>query len=125
VRFGVLDYSEKLDEMAELRKGWDGYDADAPEEDAIDMARFYLMTYVPGRKFLARLKPSVQGGVGATFRNPDFPNRRVYMEFFNEGDGAAMFISDGNISTVQFEDSYDSRKAFYVSVHKFLNGDSI
>lgn len=78
----------KLDAMAELRPGWNGYNAPAPNEAALRGARSFLSTLQQHRLPPHRVAPSVMGGVGVTLRHEA---RKVYVEFYNDGTAHALF----------------------------------
>jgi hypothetical protein len=72
----------KLRSLRRLREGWDGYNAPAPGQHAINAAESYLATLELLRWEPTRLEASVMGGVGITHR---FGTRKVYIEFYNDG----------------------------------------
>jgi hypothetical protein len=71
-----------LDTCRNLVKGWDGYDADPPSDEAIAGASKYLdlldLAGIPPD----RVASSVMGGVGVTHK---LDVGRVYVEFLNDG----------------------------------------
>lgn len=84
----------KLDSFYKLERGWDGYHAESPNEEAISQTKTYLdwiELYPPDNPELfrnLRVAPSVIGGVGVTFKNGQ---NRVYVEFFNDGNIYSLF----------------------------------
>jgi hypothetical protein len=83
-------WQEKLEQLSSLSQGWNGYDAPPPSNGAINTAKGFLTHLLGGDKGPSRLAPSAVGGVGITHKNN---NRRVYVEFFNDG-GACVLFSD-------------------------------
>lgn len=70
------------DEMRELKKDWDSYGGDPPNEHAIMRAKEFVETIVGEtgpEGFGFQVAPSVEGGVGVTVGN-------FYFEFCNEAD---------------------------------------
>ena len=85
-------WKDKFRMMSQLREGWNGYKSPPPNATARALAENFVETLLRERMEPSKLAPSVLGGVGLTRRNRD---RRVYVEFFNNGQIYAMF-SDGN-----------------------------
>ncbi len=81
----------KIASMTQLKEGWNGYHAPPPSPKAIGMAENFLAQLLGMDIEPSRLAPSAGGGVGITRRKND---RRVYVEFFNNGRIYALF-SDG------------------------------
>lgn len=81
-------YYDKLDSFKSLTKGWNGYAAPAPSHAAIKTARILIRTLRESDRTPSRLKPSVVGGVGFTFRRGE---RKVYVEVYNNGTVYALF----------------------------------
>ena len=78
----------------ELRKGWDGYDADPPNTWAIETAEDFASRL--GR-LKPRVRPSAIGGVGVTVwqvveGQPG--DRKCYAEFSNRGTGVLLYSDD-------------------------------
>ncbi|HEY2910958.1 MAG TPA: hypothetical protein VGI99_11970 [Gemmataceae bacterium] len=90
------EWGKKLDTMRALRRGWNGYDAEPPSALAIATATGYLDQLASEQFAPARVAPSVVGGVGVTCRNGD---RRVYVEFYNDGRVHALFAHGEDAET--------------------------
>ncbi len=86
-------FFSKLFAYRRLPHGWDGYLAPPPSDRAIVTASAFLVTATKKGIVPTRLKPSVEGGIGATFKSSD-RTRKVFVEFFNNGEVFALF-SDG------------------------------
>lgn len=84
-------WSVKLEQLRGLADDWNGYGTLAPSEAAIVTAKAFLSKVLGSGSEPSRLAPSVTGGVGITHKKL---RRRVYVEFFNDGDVCALF-SDG------------------------------
>jgi hypothetical protein len=81
----------KLEHMRKLKAGWNGYSAQPPSHSAIVTAKSFLYALLDERSEPSRVAPSAEGGVGVTHKGK---RRRVYVEFFNDGQVLALF-SDG------------------------------
>jgi hypothetical protein len=116
-----MDWQAKLDAMLELEPGWNGYDAPTPTHEAVETASYMIMATYQGKEFLNRVSPSVNGGVGITFKNPDAKEyRKVYLEIDQGGETAAMFVADGKINTIHVQDDFEGREKFYSQMTTFL-----
>ena len=89
----------KIASMTQLKAGWNGYHAPPPSAKAIGMAENFLDLLLGIDIKPSRLAPSAVGGVGITRRKND---RRVYVEFFNNGRIFALF-SDGVTDPISTE----------------------
>lgn len=123
----MIDWQAKLESLKGLKPGWDSYDAPPPTSEALEFAFYLLDREHPGREFLKRVSPCVQGGIGMMFRNPDYGRaRKVYLEIGQCGTAAAMFLSDEKIETFAVEDDFEWREKFYDRMSQFMiNGESI
>ena len=88
--FDFDKWQQKVDSLAALGEGWNGYDAPAPSELSRETAKRFL-SQLGQRGEPARVAPSAEGGVGVTHRAG---RRRVYVEFFNDGEVCALFSDD-------------------------------
>jgi hypothetical protein len=86
--FDTSKWGSKLDEMKRLQEGWNGYSAPVPSGAAIDTARSFLSILSSENYEPTKLAPSAVGGVGITRKEG---GRRVYVEFFNDGEVFALF----------------------------------
>lgn len=114
------EFSEKLDSFARLLTGWDGYTAPAPDRVAVNGARKFLevaqrINFAPDR-----VKPSVVGGIGITFRKV---SRKCYVEFYNNGTVYALF-SDGESEPLahQIRPLLSEYEAVLKDARDYLNG---
>ena len=57
-------YRKELGEMHLLEKGWDSYDADPPNENAIANTLRIIHTLEQNNISIRRINPSVIGGIG-------------------------------------------------------------
>lgn len=73
------DYLSKV--SRDLQKGWDGYDADPPNEKARFNATLFLALIEEADE--CKVRPSVIGGIGITYRIDDYSF--IYVEFQNDG----------------------------------------
>ena len=93
-RFEYVDmnsWTNKVDRFYRLKDGWDGYFAPVPSMLAIEAAKQFLHALEQFKSEPSRVAPSVEGGVGVTHKNG---RRRVYVEFFNNGEVYALFSDD-------------------------------
>jgi|SRR5271166_2897154 len=90
--FDFDKWQQKVDSLAALADGWNGYDAPAPSKLARETAKRFL-SQLGQRAEPARVAPSAEGGVGVTHRAGP---RRVYVEFFNDGEVCALFSDDAS-----------------------------
>lgn len=81
-----------------LVTGWDGYNAKRPTILAIRRMGEFLDVLENYELEPVRIKPSVAGGVGITFRNCC---RKCYVEICNDGTVCALF-SDGKTEPMVF-----------------------
>lgn len=81
-------WQQKLDRMSGLHSGWNGYEAPVPSSTAIATARGFLAHLLKEKYEPSRVAPSAEGGVGLAHKSG---NRRVYVEFFNDGAVYALF----------------------------------
>jgi hypothetical protein len=89
-------WNRNLDAMRQLQDGWNGYGAPAPSNAAIVIARSFLSNQRIARPF--RVAPSAAGGVGITHKRN---KRRVYVEFYNNGEVCALFSDDSSAPEVE------------------------
>src|SRR4051812_28873792 len=92
---------QKIEDMRKLEKGWNGYKADPPSTEAIQLAEKFTVLLPDYERF----NPSAMGGVAITYQN----GRRVaYLEFYNNGEHALMLEDGINVnvlSNLSFEDA--------------------
>ena len=86
-------YRKELGEMHLLEKGWDSYDADPPNENAIANTLRIIHTLEQNNISIRRLKPSVIGGIGIHVG-------AHYIECLNNGQIGVLFNKEAtNITT--------------------------
>jgi len=83
-------WNRNLEAMRQLQDGWNGYGAPAPSDAAILIARSFLSNERDVTQ-PSRVAPSSAGGVGVTHKRK---KRRVYVEFYNNGEVCALFSDD-------------------------------
>lgn len=87
----------QLDSFKGLVKGWNGYSANPPDLQAVELAAAFLLTLEGQHYPPAQIGPSVVGGVGITHRTGA---KKVYVEFSNKGTAHALFsdaVSDPKV----------------------------
>lgn len=109
----------KFVQLSKLKDGWNGYAAPAPSEKAIALARSFVDMLIKEKYEPKRLAPSAVGGVAVSQRSND---RKVYVEFFNDGTIYALF-SDGSSEPVSEEirPGYQAFKALVKRMRDYLN----
>ena len=112
-------WGAKFVQLTQLRDGWNGYDAPAPSAKAILTAQGFVETLLSQKYEPKRVAPSAVGGVGITQRNR---NKKVYVEFFNDGKVFALF-SDGNSEPVSKEiiPGHQAFKALIKEMQEYLD----
>lgn len=84
--------------VAQLQAGWNGYHAPAPSERALLWARDFVKVLLRENFPPTRLAPSVVGGVATTHRRGQ---KKVYVEFYNDGRALAVFSDDVSEPVIQ------------------------
>jgi hypothetical protein len=111
----------KIWSFARLAHGWNGSRAPAPTLLAIiHAARFvYALTEVGWQP--TRVTPSVVGGVGITRRVAD---RKVLVEFFNDGSASALFSDDATqqLQTHRVKPTPQGLRATLRKMQEYLDG---
>jgi hypothetical protein len=113
-------WQTKFSQLSQLQNGWNGYDAPAPSAKAILMAQGFVETLLKEKYEPKRVAPSAVGGVAVTQRKH---NRKIYVEFFNDGKIFALF-SDGSSEPLSKEilPSHQSFKALMKEMQEYLDG---
>ena len=112
----------KLARMGNLHRGWDGYDAEAPNEIAIRHAR-KVLRFLGEREGTAqvRIEPSAEGGV-TIILSPD-GSRYADIECFNDGEILALTSERGSDPTIwRVEAEPESLRVTTEKLAAFLNG---
>lgn len=115
----AVSWQMKFIQLSKLRDGWNGYNAPAPSPRAIQTAQSFVDTLLKQKYQPKRLAPSAVGGVAVTQRNLD---KKVYVEFFNDGTIFALF-SDGSSEPMSKEviPGYQSFKALVKEMREYLD----
>lgn len=110
---------EKLESYSTLTTGWDGYGARPPEKAAIVSAKLFLSQLAERDRVPDRIKPSVVGGIGITFK---LRQRKCYVEFYNNGTVYALF-ADGEAEpeTCQVPPTAHNYKILIKEIQGYLN----
>ena len=113
-------FDTKFARMKNLHQGWNGYSAPPPTNRAIVTARYFVELLVANGQEPLRVAPSVIGGVGVTRRVAD---RKVYVEFYNEGGVVALF-SDGvtEPSAKEVDPNYVGFTSLIQEMRDYLDG---
>lgn len=110
---------ENLETYSKLTTGWDGYSARPPEKTAIVSAKLFLSQLAESDRAPDRIKPSVVGGIGITFK---LGQRKCYVEFYNNGTVYALF-ADGQSEpeTCQVPPTAQNYKILIKAIQGYLN----
>lgn len=109
-------WAAKFRNMKELRDGWNSYSAPAPTPASIDNAyRFFVDANIPP----TRVAPSAVGGVGITYRHG---NRKVCVEFFNDGRANGLFADDAAQKMHTLPVEADQAGAFAQKIMEYIHG---
>jgi hypothetical protein len=101
-RVGWRLIERQLWKLRNLKKGWDGADAPAPNELAFDAAQWAIAYCEEQRIPITSIVPSIEGGIGITFRSG---NLRASIELSNEGSLVAL-THDGVDRPLVWEDTF-------------------
>jgi hypothetical protein len=112
----------RLDRMANLKAGWNGYAAPAPTPEAIAFARGFISNLLNAQEGPVHVDPSAIGGVGVTRRSG---NKLIYVEFYNDGKILALFSDEDDEEAdpliKQIVPGYQSYKDLSSEIRGFLN----
>jgi len=111
-------WNEKLRLMRQLHTGWNGYDAEPPSELALANAEQLLEAMEREQFPPTRVAPSVVGGVGITRRNGE---KRVYVEFYNDGRVHSLLAEKEEAATAAIEVSTRGFTDFIHRARGYLN----
>ena len=116
----LREWTSRLDQCGQLKVGWNGYDAAAPSAEAIAWAKSFLSSIMGDANTPSRIAPSTVGGIGITHKNRA---RRVYVEFFNDGDILALF-SDNETEPIskRVKPGYGAFRELNSDIRNYLNG---
>lgn len=112
-------WQTKFVQLSLLQEGWNGYDAPAPSPKAILTAQGFVETLLRENYEPKRVTASAVGGVAVTRRKG---NKKVYVEFFNDGTVYALF-SDGSSEPTSKEiiPGYQAFKALLKEMQEYLD----
>lgn len=98
-RSDVAAQLSKLDSFRRLRPGWDSYEADPPNETALENARQALLLFLGSESPLpVRVAPSAEGGVTLVFSWGG--SKYADIECFNDGEVLAITSEPGQEPTI-------------------------
>ena len=85
-RAEVATQLSRLDSFRSLQTGWDSYEAEPPNETALENARQVLLLFMESESSLpVRVAPSAEGGVALIFSKGD-SSKYADIECFNDGE---------------------------------------
>lgn len=115
---GPHDWTTNLDVMQTLQAGWNGYDAEPPSELALETARRFITVLESESLPPTRVAPSVVGGVGITRKVGE---RRVYVEFYNDGSVHSLFAEGEEAETVAVAPTPEGFRAIASRMRVYLD----
>jgi hypothetical protein len=112
----------RLSHIATLRRGWNGYTADPPNQTSVHLARsaidaLHSLNFRP-----SFVGPSAEGGVGITFSRG---NKRAVLEIYNDGEAISLMAIDGH--QPQASDVPPTEQGFtrtLAAIKAFIDNDS-
>jgi hypothetical protein len=110
---------EKLESFRTLKDGWNGYTAAAPNAKSIENAQLFLQVMQLEATEPTRVAPSAMGGTAITRRAG---NRKVFVEFYNDGRVYSLFSeksSEMNVVPVDAESI--AFRALVANMRDYLN----
>lgn len=113
------DLHERLSSFVDLKEGWNGYDAEVPDDVAVFWAQKILKTMLDENINLPTdVVPSAEGGAGIFFRKGE---KYADFECFNNGEIWAITSADGASPMVwQVENTDDSLKKALKNIVEFF-----
>lgn len=110
----------ELNAYRKLEQGWDGYQAPPPNLVAVINASELIDVLRAIEMYPNRVRPSVVGGIGITFRKND---KKAYIEFLNDGRVYVLF-SDGvtEPTTKRVQHGYVGYLSLIRDIREYLNG---
>jgi len=112
-------WSEKLEQMRQLKDGWNRHHAPAPSDLAISNAAMLLEVMAQEETMPTRLAPSAIGGVGVTRRRG---GRMAYTEFYNNGTAHALLTDEENDSTFSVQTNRKGLEELLAKIKAYLDG---
>jgi hypothetical protein len=89
-----------------FEKGWDGYDASAPNDESVTRTLEVLSRVRDSKLSPYSVLPSADGGVGISFRGN--ANKRAVLELLNDGTASYMLFGKGHpIESSEFNSNTD------------------
>jgi hypothetical protein len=110
----------KLEDLRQLKPGWNGYTAPVPSDTALRTASMFLDEMRTQGFEPTRLAPSAMGGVAITRRQGD---RKGFVEFYNDGTVYALFSDrSGQMGVVQVQVDCLSFRRLIGDLRDYLHG---
>lgn len=88
----------QLEELRELRRGWDSYDAEVPNTTAFRRAHEILTAAQQERLDVTRIVPSAEGGIGICFVAS---GRYAHIEASNDGELTLVMFSGNDPAEIR------------------------
>lgn len=97
---------DELARVAEIKNGWDAYNAPAPNSDAITFAELVLRKF---QRYLVKpdwITSSAEGGVAISFLSKS--DRRALIEFLNDGEKYVLLYDlQGETQTIELSEQLE------------------
>jgi len=101
-----MQLSESTHKAKAFEKGWDGYDAPAPNDVSVIRTLAVLSKVRDSKLSPYSVLPSADGGVGISFRGN--ANKRAVLELLNDGTSSYMLYGKGHpIESSEFNSNTD------------------
>ena len=110
----------KLTKAASWEKGWNGYNADPPNQVSVENARNFLLEMKELDCEPTRVTATAMGGIAICKRNG---SKKVIVEFYNRGNIHSLFAEDAILDTMEtrkVEMTKDGMREFILLMKDYL-----
>ena len=103
----------KIQSYLSLEKGWNGYDADPPNEHAVHIAKdiYYLSNIKPDRAV-----PTAMGGIALQWKS----GNGIFLEVYNDGGICYVLNYDKKLDDMDIRSDNDANKVCQI-INEYLN----
>jgi hypothetical protein len=106
-----MQLTESTRKAKAFEKGWDGYDASAPNDTSVTRTLEVLSRVRDSKLSPYSVLPSADGGVGISFRGS--ANKRAVLELLNDGTSSYILYGKGHpIESSEFNSNTDLPRIF-------------
>lgn len=94
-----------LEDLKNVKLGWDGYDAEIPLPEVINRASVILTELKKNEMEPIRIGPSAEGGVAFIYAGKN--TKRAYIDILNNGEiDTVLYDLNGNCNTIGWPTDY-------------------